>query len=201
MLVQTDLTIKEREHLDEQMVAVYTEIGYVHHGVAEAERLLKYCWKYVFPFFYDNWKEPDLENAISKAKNRNASKIKKGDSLIPEVPTSVYDIIDEMTLGALIYNWLKQTATIDQDQERWLRQFHELRNHFNHSSFYEQYNLNTENGVIEALTHLTVFKEHTRDLINILKRVRLHHLLVKRFLCWCTTFRLVKYHSESSLVL
>jgi len=169
MLVQADLTIKEREHLDEQMADVYTEIGYIHHSVAEAERLLKYCWKYVFPFFYDNWKGPDLERAASKAENKIDSKIKKGETLIPEVPTSVYDVIDEMTLGALIYNWLKQTATIDQDQERWLRQFQDLRNHFNHSSFYVQYNLNTENGVSEALTHLNVFKEHTRDLINILR--------------------------------
>ena len=153
------------------MSAVYTEVGYVHHSIAEAERLLKYCWKYVFPYFYHNWKGPDLDKAILKTKKKIKSKKKKGDSLIPQIPESDRDAIDQMTLGALIYNWLNQVSDIDLGQEKWLRQFQELRNHFNHSSFYEQYNFKTENGVNDALSHIEVLKTHTRDLINILRVV------------------------------
>jgi len=64
---------------------------------------------------------------------------------------------------------LNQVSDIDQDQEKWLRQFQELRNHFNHSSFYEQYNFKTENGVNEALNHIEFLKKDSRDLINILR--------------------------------
>lgn len=171
MLVQTDLTIKEREALDEKMTAVYIEVGYVHHGIAEAERLLKYCWKYVFPYFYHNWKGPDLDKAILNTQKKIKSKKKKGDSLIPQIPESEHDAIDQMTLGALIYNWLNQVPDIELGQEKWLRQFQELRNHFNHSSFYEQYNFKTGNGVNDALSHIEVLNTHTRDLINILRVV------------------------------
>ena len=71
MLVQTDLTIKEREALDEKITAVYIEVGYVHHGIAEVERLLKYCWKYVFPYFYHNWKGPNLDKAILNTQKKS----------------------------------------------------------------------------------------------------------------------------------
>jgi len=171
MLVQANLTIKEREKLNEKILAVYTEIGYVHHSIAEVERLLKYCWKYVFPYFYSNWKRPNLEKAVSKAKNKIKSKKKKGDSLIPAIPETDNDVIDEMTLGELIYKWLNQVPSIDHDQAKFLRQFQEIRNNFNHSDFYEQYDLETENGLNEALAHTKVLREHTRDLINILRVV------------------------------
>ena len=171
MFVQTNLTIKERENLDKQMAVVYTEVGYAHHSIGEVERLLKYCWKYIFPYFYHNWKRPDLDKAILNTQKKRNAKKKKGDSLIPKIPKSDHDVIDQMTLGALIYNWLNQVPDIDLGQEKWLRQFQELRNHFNHSSFYEQYDFNTENGVNDALKHIEVLKEHTRDLINILRVV------------------------------